>query len=305
MYHIDIVGVGFQSTRSDNIWANPTLLTLFAKRDGINLNYLCVKKGETIKAIMPIFQNKKYGLRYIYQPSLYKYTPINYFLDPSENIFHNQNEQLEILTCIAKYLRTHYKRLSLAFEHTICDLRAFKDAGFKVEPQYTFTKDIRDYHPTENPRILRRSLKEGIEHGVYVKECWDISIFKSLCHSLSKRKSEWNMRFDGKLFTFLEELHKEDLSTAVVAFSGDTPLAFRILLKDSINCKLYDMLAGANEVGDKYGANAHCLHFIFTHFTNYNQFDFCGANIPKIAFFKSQFNCKLVHYFAVRGWFIT
>jgi len=304
MYHI-VVGDGPVCPVSNNIWANPTLLTLFAKRDKIDLYYLCVKKGETIKAIMPIFQNKRYGLRYTYQPILYKYTPIDFFLEPSPNIFHTQNEQLEILTCIAKYLRANFKKVSLAFESSLSDLRAFKSAGFKVEPQYTFTKDISGYIPSEHPRILRRSLKEGIEYGVYTKEIWDIAMLQGLCLSFISRKSEWNMRFNAQLFAFLEELHKEGLCTAVVAFVGDTPLAFRVLLKDSLNCKLYDMLAGANETGEKYGANAHCLEYIFTHFTEYNHFDFCGANIPKIAFFKSQFNCELVHYFAVRGWFLT
>jgi len=314
MYHITVgdgpvrpasVGDGPVPPASDlSFWATPALLQHFANRDKISFSYLYVYKGDTLKAIMPVFMKRKYGLRYTYQPILYKYSPVDFFQEPSQNIFHIQNEQLEILTCLAKYLRRNYKRCSIAFECAITDMRGFLGAGFSVEPHYTFTKLISSYNPAEHPRILRRSLKEGADFGIDVKECWDINMLQGLCLGFTQRKSEWNMRFDSKLFTFLQALHNDGLCTAVAAFKDGMPLAFRVLFLDKIRGNLYDMLAGANEIGDKHGANAHCLDYIFTHFTQYKLFDFCGANIPKIAFFKSQFNCELVHYFAVKGWWV-
>jgi len=283
-----------------SFWANPRLLSIFAQKDYINAFYLLVKQNQTIKAIMPVFENKKWGISYIYQPRFYRYTTIDFFTD-STSLFHIQNEQIDILTCIALFLKKNYKKINIALQHTTSDIRPFKVTGFTIDTLYTYHKTINTYDPATLPRILKRQLTTATNDSLYIKENWDIPTFQSLSKTFKGRKGEWDISFDDTLFSFLDSLHQQSLCTAVVAYKDDNPIAYRIILTDTNSLFLYDMLAVANDIGNTLGAGASCLDFIFQHFSTYLVFDFCGANIPNIAFFKSQFQCELMPYFTIKG----
>jgi len=287
-----------------SFWANCALISLFAQKDHINAYYLIVSKKQTIKAIMPIFEKKKWGFTYIYQPRLYKYTPIDFFTD-STSQFHTQNEQLEILSSIAQYLRKTYTISNITLYHNLTDIRAFKASGFEIDTLYTYLKKIDTYSMDPLPRILKRQLATASKNGVNCKQSWDIPAFTLLSKSFKGRKGELDMAFDDNLFSFLDKLYQNDLCTSVIAYKDDTPLAYRILLIDTSKHYLVDMLAVAGETGNNYGAGVACLDYIFRHFCEYETFDFCGANIPNIAFFKSQFLCELVPYFGVKRFTIS
>ena len=100
-------------------------------------------------------------------------------------------------------------------------------------------------------------------------------------------------------FPFLTDLHEKGLCSKYVVFKEHEPLAYLIVLFDQHKKIIYAFYSALKEVGKKKGANIFCFDYMLNTHHDYHTFDFTGANVENIAFFKSQFNCNLVSYFGI------
>ena len=279
--------------------ANPELLEAFAKRDGAVFYYLGIIEHSKIIAIMPVFEKKKFGMRYLIQPIEYKYTPIDFFLTDSLSLFRKQNHQLMILKTLALYLKKEYFKLMIDFESSIQDIRAFKWVGLDVEPLYTYTKVIKEDSSEKLPTETKRQLNNKAKKELHIKECWDLDIYKTLSIDMLNHQNRQKRQVQKGYFSFLDDLCIKGFCAMYVAYKEEKPLVYLIVLKDPQKSFLYAFYSALSEEGKKLGANIYCYDYVLNNHKDFEIFDFTGANIENIAFFKSQFNCELVNYFRI------
>ncbi len=305
-----------------SLWANPKLLNIFAERDDVVAYYLVIKKKNHDEAsydlnkdtslnsalmIMPLFEKKKFSIKYIHQPLEYYYTPVLFFLNDKKYDFENMNMKLSLLKELGAYLRKNYLKIKITFDYSLTDVRGFSWAGFRCTPSYTFIKDISSYDRNEVFPKQKRYINKALENNISISTEWNLDVIEELSNSMLNRKNRDKRHISDKYLNFYEKLHNEGLCFMVSAYKDNLPLAFRLLLFDFQSKYLYDFLAGANQQGNSLGANILCLDYLFSnsfcllnsYYQAFNCFDFCGANTESIAYFKSQFNGRLVHYYNI------
>ena len=282
-----------------SFWAEPALLSSFAKRDEVIFYYLVASEHDNIKAIMPVFEKRKFGLRYLIQPYEYYYTPIDFFIEEKQSLFRKQNHELMILKEYAIFLKKEYFKFKLHLDPSIRDIRAFKRTGFRVEPLYTYTKIIKEYESSGLPKETKRLLQNKAKKELYIKENWDLEIYKALSISMLNKKNRPLRQVEKNYLDFLNDLYDKGFCTKYIVYKGEEALVYLILLKDKINKYLYAFYSAMSENGKKIGANIFCFDYILSHHYDFEILDFTGANNENIAFFKSQFNCELVNYYRI------
>ena len=291
--------IGKETESRLSFWGNPLLLESFAKRDELNFYYLVVSNNEKMVAIMPVFERRKFGIKYIVQPYEYYYTPIDFLLLENQSFYKTQNHQLEIYKILASYLKKEFYKINIHFDMSIQDIRAFKWSKFDIEPLYTYVKSIQDYDSDTLPRETKRNLNNKAKKELQIKNIWDLEIYKSLSENMLNRINRSHRQIQPNFIRFLDDLHKKGFCEMYVALKDELSIACNILLKDKEKFLMYAFPYAVNEIGKEYRANSFCFDHIFSCHKEYNQFDFSGANIENIAYFKSQFNCELVSYYRV------
>lgn len=288
-----------------SFWANPDLLKVYSKRENLPLFYLCVIKNTRVIATMPFFEKKKMGITYVYQLRMHFYTPIDFFIREEASLFYLHNERIWILQSLAHYLKKKYLIAEMKIECTTSDMRGFLWSGFTAEPLYTYKKVITEYNRSELPKISRRQLKKANENSLRVTEHWDINIIKKLLSELVKRKQLSEVLTSNNYLDFYEVLNDLGYCSNIVVFNDNEPVAFRLVLTDPKKVYSCELIAGASSNGNDLRANFLCLDYIFKLLHEYYIFDFCGANIESIAYFKSQFNCELINYYKIKKKYLT
>ncbi|MCK9329231.1 MAG: hypothetical protein PHY08_00695 [Candidatus Cloacimonetes bacterium] len=299
------------------LWAQQKFITIFAERDNLDPYYLIVSKRDknqenhsfsSILLLMPIFEKKKFTIRYVIQPLEYYYTPLCFFLNSKKYEFESQNLKLCLLKEVADYLKKHYFKVSLDIDYRVNDARAFDWKGFKCSPRYTYIKDINTYDPNDLYLRQKKYLKKAVSNNLQISLDWDIDIAEKLCNDLNIRKNVLHRYTMRKYLRFFNQLYEDKFCLMISVLDSNEPIAFRILLVDINQNYLYDFIAAANERGNNIGANVFCLNYIFTNADKllltatypFKYFDFCGANTESIAFFKSQFDNRLQNYYRIK-----
>ena len=274
------------------LWANYDILIAFAKREKATAYYIIVIEEDNIIALMPVFEKKKIFLKYIYQPLDYKYTPI---------IFYKNSNQINVLKSLATYLYKEYFRIMITLDPAINDIRAFKWSGLKAEPLYTYTKQIKDYSSDDLQKETKRILNNKAKKDLVMKKQWDLDIYKTLSIEMLNRKKRSLRQINDSYISFLNEIYAKGFITQYIAFKDENPLAYLIIIKDILQKKIYAFFAAADTNIKKNGASLFCYDFILSNYTSgFDTFDFSGANIESIAYYKSQFNPELVNYYRIR-----
>ena len=281
-----------------SLWSNPQLLKIFAARDSVQCFYLCCYRETQLVALMPIMEKKKMGITYITQLFEQSYTTIDFFNVDQSNLYSEQNEQIMILKSFSLYLKK-YLKVSLKFDPTIIDIRPFKWDGFHIGVNYTYTCTIPEYREESLPRIAKEKLKKALKAHLIVQEHWDIDIVKNISEEMLLLKNRSLRQVHHKYLAFLENLYDAKLCHQIVVYKDTTPISFTIFLKDPKSIFLCAFVTGTTKLGYSIGANTLGTDYILKNFNQYHQYDFCGANIESIAFYKSQLNFELKNYYSI------
>jgi hypothetical protein len=283
-----------------SVWTDAKLLDCYAKRDGIDYNFLCVLKNNIIKAIMPIFEYKKYRLKYTHNPSLYPYTPINFYID-EEHLYDQQHEKLLILKVYAEYLKKSYKKVDISFMSEINDVRAFTWSGFEVQPLYTLVKTINNYNLNDCRKDLKKNLQKAIYNGLKIVEQCDTDIIYELTKELVNKRNISANKISGTFLQFYQDLINLDYCSCHFIYNDkDDVLNYKIIIKDEHKSTIYTLMTGNSSEGLKSGANVFYFDYLLKNNSSYDYLDFVGANYENISNFKTQFNCELINYFHIK-----
>ncbi len=289
------------SSPQSNPFQSINWLKSYAEIFNLSLKAILVKKGEETIAGLILPVKRKFHLR-ISTPLLFTYYSGILFKN-----FHNEKQQKQIteinesIEKIHKYLAGTLHFFVLKLHHTIPDIRQFKWLGYKIKPRHTFILN------TESPDIiwdglsnsLKRKIKDAQEHGFEVKK-------SSMVDKLAEHQILSYERTGGKFFIdpeklkqLLEKLVKANMLQVyqLVDKSGNVVASRGISIWGD---KAYDVVAGMSSREFDFASHFlvwKILEDISTQ--GVKEFDFCGADIPNVSFFKMQFGGEIKISFEV------
>ncbi len=290
---------------SNSPQSNPFLsknwLKTHAEIFNINFEILFVKKGHEVVAgvILPV--KKKLFFR-VSTP-----LPFTYYSGIIFKNFQTEKRQKEILEKNESILKLHKHIIktidffTFKLHHTIYDIRQFKWLGYKIKPRYTFVLNLKpiDLVWEKMSNSLKRKIKEAQEAGFLVLKSNSVDVLaEQQILSYERTGGKFFIGFD-KLKNLLNKLVNSGIFEIyyLVDRQGDILASRGISIWDG---KAYDIIAGIK--GRESEVASHFLVWKILEDLSargINEFDFCGADIEKVAFFKMQFGGELKLSFEV------
>jgi hypothetical protein len=290
---------------SNSPQSNPFLSANWLKTyfEIFNLNFevLFVKKGHEIVAgvILPI---KKKFLFFVSTP-----LPFTYYSGIIFKNFQTEKRQKEIIEKNESILKLHthiVKKIdffTFKLHHTIYDIRQFKWLGYKIKPRYTFVLNLNSIELVWEgmSNSLKRKIKEAQGAGFSVLKSNSADVLaKQQILSYERTGGKFFLSFES-LKNLLNELVKSGILEIYYLVDGQGD----ILASRGISTwegKGYDIVAGMS--GKNSDVASHFLVWKILEDLSargIKEFDFCGADIEKVAFFKMQFGGELKLSFEV------
>ncbi len=190
-----------------------------------------------------------------------------------------------------KHLKTGWKKISLRLPVEITDVRPFIWGGFKISNRYTYLKYTNSDFPKKIIKTAELATIEGMTLSVIKAEKIDIiDAIKSLKEQIFNKKAvESN-------FKALTEFANKGYLLAFRAYFNGSCVCTSLMYVDQKKEKSYALLIGDSDhkfahVFINYERSRWCAK------NNISIIDFCGANEPGIASFKSVFNGTLKQYY--------
>lgn len=279
------------SSPQSNPFQSTAWLKAYSEIFNLSIKILLVKKGDEIVAglILPI---KKKIIFPISTPLPFTYYSGILFKDfPREKRQKQITEKNKAISKIHEHLKHELKFLILKLHHTIDDVRQFKWLGYKIKPRHTFVLNIESIEGVWDglSNSLKRKIKEAQERGFEVIKTTTVDkLTEQQILSYEKSGAKFFLEFKD-LKRLLEKLvqgkvlqvyHVIDKNNAVLASRGVSIW----------NNKAYDVVAGM--IDREIDAASHFLLWKIIEDLSSNgvkEFDFCGADLESVSFFKTQF----------------
>ncbi len=271
-------------------FSNAALLQAFAEVSGSELRYIVAETDGQREAWMPMFSRKKASIPMIVHPQLLPYLPIVF----GKNDTLNPLQELEIQKGFAETLQSQGKRLLFNLPTSVTDVRGFLWNGFQATPRYTYRYPLKEN--IRYQRLKYRDIKKAQKLNPVVREELDFDLFLRLkeetYHIQTKRfpysdvshtKLLKNLAESGCLRQYVLRIDQEDISTQLILEDDHEVYTWqgftrRDFLREGITSWFNDYLIN---------------RYRETH----DSLDFCGANIPDIARYKSGFSGSLTVYY--------
>ncbi len=276
-------------------------LKVYSEIFNISLKILFVKKGDEIVAglILPV---KKKVILPISTPLLFTYYSGILFKDFSCEKRQKQIiEKNEAIAKIHHYLKNELKLFIFKLHHTIDDVRQFKWLGYKIKPRHTFILDIESIDKVWDglSNSLKRKIKEAQEREFKVIKTTNVEkLSEQQILSYKKSGAKFFLGFKDLKMLLEKLVQNGTIQVYYVVDKNETVLASRGI---SIwNNKAYDVVAGMTDREVDVAS-----HFLLWEIledlssSGIKEFDFCGADLGSVSFFKAQFGGKIKISFEV------
>lgn len=214
---------------------------------------------------------------------------------------HIESERSGATAALIEYLQAGHARIHLTHAPEVVDTREFLWAGWEVQPRYTYRIELPEDRSSVwdgFERRTRTAVRKAEKTGYRVEPTTDIAELRRLYGQVYGGQS--NAPVPGDV---LEKMAHLALDAGRVegwrclAPAGDTAcVVFFVPSGDT----LYAWVAGADPAHRDSGATS-LLYWRVLEGTTRSRFDFVGANLASIAFFKRGFGGDLVPYFATEG----
>ena len=252
----------------------------------IHVVYLAVYDKGNPRLLLAAFEkNNK-----LITPEYFTYNP--YWIDKQLG----ERKQLEIQKSLIFFLKKHYKKIVLKFNTNIGDIRPFKWEGFRIDIRYTYIKDtsepvhtsiiknlnrVKNAHISIIPTIPDESV---IDLNVSFLSTFGIRSTKIICYKTVLQR--WAELGYLKSFTIK---------------NSDQIIGSSLVLLDKKLKTAYTYISSPISRNEKY---AHTMLYQYRldwlAVNGFTVIDFCGANMEKIAVFKTYFNPILKPYYIVK-----
>ncbi|CUS77097.1 GNAT family N-acetyltransferase [Candidatus Kryptonium thompsonii] len=276
-------------------------LKVYSEFFNLSLNILLVRKGEEIISGL-IYPFKKKFLFKVSTPLLFTYYTGILFQDfKGEKIQKRIMQKNEAILKIHQHLERTLDFFTLKLHYTIDDVRQFKWLGYKIKPRHTFILNIESIEKLWDglSNSLKRKIKDAREQGFKLVKTTSVDeLAQQQILSFERTGGKFFLNFN-ELKQLLEKLVQKKLLTIYYLIDkNDQIVASRGV---SIwNGKAYDIVAGT--IGKEIDNASHFLVWKILEdlsSNNVKEFDFCGADIESVAFFKMQFGGEIKISFEV------
>lgn len=198
------------------------------------------------------------------------------------------------------HLRQEYHCVSLVHAPAMGDMRPFTWAGWEARVRYTYQMELGDREGLWE-RLERRTrtvIRKAEGSGFRVMPTDDLELFRRQYELLYARQGGRPPVEAGVAQRFAEAACRAGLARGLKVESPEGRVAAVVIfVRGFEGC--YAWVAGADPEFNHTGATSLLYWRYFEQARG--RFDFVGANIPSIAFFKRGFGGELVSYFAVEG----
>ena len=239
------------------------------------------------EAVMPLTWNKKYGIRYLYQP----------FLTAQLGVFGKaiSEEQLSFFI----------QAIPSSFQFIEINLNSGNasgiPAGYSSDRSNYFLKLNKSYDELyQNYREnIQRNIKKALQLGCTVQKDFKVEKVILLAVEQMKKQGQKNIENIKNFRNLYQYLHHRQMATTYGITLNNELLASCIFFFS--HSRAYYILVGNNPSGKSIGAS-HCLidAFIKDHAEKNVILDFEGSDIPSLAFFYSSFGAQHETYPALK-----
>ncbi len=279
---------------------NKAFLNICADFFHLNLQYLIVKKKSEILAVLPYFFKRKYTFDVVVKPFIQYYQPIEFLFEKRKRRNENEKIKLQIMNAIAEFFQKEYYFFETNLSPEIYDIRAFSHHQYNIRPLYTYQINLNENSLLNYHSSARKSIKKAIKNKIEFEEKYDIEKFITLHNLTFQRQKKKFPISDEKLLQLLKYFFEKKLFRQFNVKYKNEIIASRLVIPDQNNRIVYDFLAVSNPQLNNLGVNSYLIYKVIENLkTNFDLFDLCGANIPKIAEFKSHFDSRLVTFFKI------
>ncbi len=196
-----------------------------------------------------------------------------------------------------QYLNNRYDHVRITHTPVLTDLRPFSWAGWKLNLRYTYHLEMENQTESDLwervERRTRTAIRKAEKLGYIFQETSDIELlFDQYCKIYKDRPMPVNFSlvqhhvrsvYESGLIRIFSVQAPNSETAAIVAFVEN-------------DHESYAWVAGADPSHNNSGA-ASLLYWKYLSQCSQNRFDFVGANLPSIAFFKRGMGGNLVPYY--------
>ncbi len=243
---------------------------------------------------------KRSGLYRLETPELTPHTGLLLAPVQSKGPAKAEAEQHRVCELLIEYIEQNYDHVFAVHPPAITDMRPFIWRGWDTRLRYTYQMDLSDLDALFE-RVERRTrtvIRKAEKLGYALEQTDDVALFRKLYETLYP---------DGRppvaatvAERFVAAVLAAGLGRAYTIASPAGEIASIVVFVDGPDTS-YAWAAGADPALNNTGATS-ALYWQYFTATKKKRFDFVGANIPAIAFFKRGFGGDLVPYYVSEGY---
>ena len=281
------------------VWTQPAFMNAIAGLHQLKALHLYCHKGDTLAAVLPVYERSRLGIRHLVCPVLAYYQPLSLFVNPGTLSPRQNWDKLQISTSLAEFIGKSYRKVHFNLDPDTFDIRAFSWSGFRASPLYTYIHEA-----NSQPRATRneqRKLKTASTQGYCYDENFAPQEFIALLKLLyAKKKHKLGFSYP-RLLVFLHDLHSAGLLHQCNLRRDDKIVSSNIVF-GSGSGTAYAVLGASLEQELQYGASSlQTLEMLESLHESYTRVDFCGANVAEVARFKAGLGFDLRLFFRIEG----
>jgi hypothetical protein len=234
-------------------------------------------------------------------PDLLPHSGLLFRRPTSDRPAHIESERSAATEAAANHLAGAFARVHVTHPPTLLDVRPFQWAGWQVHPRFTYTIDLPEDRQIVWDRFERRTrtaIRKAGKEGCRVEATEDVDELRRLYGMVYGDESRAPV--GG---AYLQSLAQEALAGGMAegwrCLTAGGQTASVVLFVHGADGTLYAWVAGADPAHRDTGATS-LLYWTVLESSAATSFDFVGANLPAVAFFKRGFGGDLRPYYATR-----
>jgi hypothetical protein len=231
------------------------------------------------EAVMPVFYNIKYGLKYSLQPYFCQQISI-YSIDKIDDLFIKK-----ILKKIPKSV--FFTDINFAFQPAS---KVILKQNFILNLNQEYNKLYKNFRK-DRRKSIRKATEANLSYQDFNNKIALIELYKNVFDFLKMPK-----KYFDKINALIEYCLNNKLGFTRNIFHEEKIVCIGFFLK--YNGRIYYLLGASIKEGKKYGATTFLLDSVIKEYSETkNILDFEGSTIPSIASFYKSFGSELTHYY--------
>lgn len=260
----------------------------------------CYRNGRLVAGLSGLAR-WRWGLYRLETPELTPHTGLLLAPVASKRPATAEAAQHHACTHLLNYIAKHYHRVFLVHAPAIADVRPFTWQGWDAHLRYTYRLPLGDSDALWErvERRTRTAIRKAEKLGYQLRPTSDVALFRRQYEAIYANQAGGPPVAAALVEHFVAAALQAGLARAYAIASSDGPAAVVVFVEGFDAA--YAWAAGADPAFNPTGASS-LLYWQYWATCSHPYFDFVGANIPPIAFFKRGFGCNLVPYCAVVGY---